>query len=56
MSTQVSILSRLTELPVGGPVRKGGARRRLFGEQIARDVWQMADAQNGEGGGNIVEF
>jgi len=22
----------------------------------ARDVWQMADAQDGEGGGDIVEF
>jgi len=52
------------------PVRKGAARSRRFGEQVAvnmhtmgtnfvgkpRDVQQIAESQIGEGGGDVVEF
>ena len=59
-----------TELDRSRPVKKGSATRRQLGGQEAvnmrtmgtsfvgkvRDVRQMADAQIGEGGGDIVEF
>jgi len=52
------------------PVRKGAARRSRTGKRVAanmhtmgtsfvgrvRDVQQMADAQNGERGGDMQEF
>jgi len=52
------------------PVKKGAATRRRLGEQVAvnthtmgtsfvgkvRDVWQIAEAQIGEGVVNMVKF
>ena len=59
-----------TELDRSSPVKKGVATRRRLGEQVAvnmytmgtsfvgklRDVWQIAEAQIGEGMADIVEF
>jgi len=59
-----------TELDRSRPVKKGAATRRRLGEQLAvnmhtmdtsfvrkvRDVWQIAEAQIGEGVANMVEF
>jgi len=62
--------STTTELDRSRPVKKGAAIRRRLGEQVAvnmhtmgtsfvgkvRDVWQIAEAQIGEGVANMVEF
>jgi len=59
-----------TELARSRPVKKGAATRRRLGEQVAvnmhtmgtsfvgkvRDVWQIAEAQIGEGVADMVEF
>jgi len=59
-----------TELDRSCPVKKGAATRRRLGEQVAvnmhtmgtsfvgkaRDVWQIAEAQIGEGVADMVEF
>jgi len=59
-----------TELDRSRPVKKGAATRRRLGEQVAvnmhtmstsfvgkvRDVRQIAEAQNGEGVADMVEF
>jgi len=59
-----------TELDRSRPVKKGAATRRQLGEQVAvnmhtmgtrfvgkvRDVWQIAEAQIGEGVADMVEF
>jgi len=58
------------ELDRSGPVKKGAARRRRLGEQVAvnthtmgtsfvgkvRDVQQIAQAQTGEGVADMVKF
>jgi len=55
-----------TELDRRRPVKKGAATRRQLGEQVhtmgtsfvgkVRDVRQIAEAQIGEGGADMVEF
>jgi len=59
-----------TELERSRPIKKGAVTRRRLGEQAAvnmhtmgtsfvgkvRDVWQIAEAQIGEGVANMVEF